>query len=628
VTCIFNRRATMTGISSTRSWTALIFVAMPREYYNFQNRENTRANRQLRGKLISKLAADDPSLNEAYQEAKRIAEAEAGFVIRSGRFQYGASGDTNTYPLFTELSANVIGERGRVGIIVKTGILADFSMKDFFSYLVETGRFASAFDFSNKKLIFPAVVANERFTLLTLCGAAITQRAIQISILNEDVSDLFRPGRTWELSRADISAINPNTKTCPLFQTARDAALVSGIYQRHSVLTREGAGSEVNEWGSIYFRMFDMTNDSGFFRDQETLQDESNYTPNSRWNTRQGEYLALLEGKLFDLFDHRHGTFDGVPRTNRFGIKAEPNHPSLEQRINPSFQCLPRYWVPKGEVDSRFNQRLGFVPSGILTFRDVCRTHTDLRTVRAAICPPLGAGNKAPLLIFPGLGKQEHAIRSALLCANLASYAVDYVARQKFAGGSLNRFILIQFPIVSLSRFKMPLAWSGGAQTLRNWVLLRVMELSYTAHDLRGFAEDCGYTGDPFHWDEERRFLLRCELDAAFFHLYGINRDDVDYILETFPIVKRKDESARGEYRTKRVILEIYDEMKRAMDMGAAYLTRLDPPPANGWTPPEIEENGEKRGWGEGEKSGLTFADFQLCQEDEQPQPGLFDKAD
>jgi hypothetical protein len=78
----------------------------------------------------------------------------------------------------------------------------------------------------------------------------------------------------------------------------------------------------------------------------------------------------------------------------------------------------------------------------------------------------------------------------------------------------------------------------------------------------------------------ERRFLLRCELDAAYFHLYGIERDDVDYIMETFPIVKRKDEQKYGEYRTKRVILEMFDEMKRAMETGEAYWTCLEPGPA------------------------------------------------
>src|SRR6266516_2114865 len=88
------------------------------------------------------------------------------------------------------------------------------------------------------------------------------------------------------------------------------------------------------------------------------------------------------------------------------------------------------------------------------------------------------------------------------------------------------------------------------------------------AWGLEAFAQDCGWSGPPFCWDEERRFLLRCELDAAFFHLYGLNRDDTAYILDTFPIVKRKDEQKFGEYRTKLVILKIYDAMKSAMDSG------------------------------------------------------------
>jgi len=97
---------------------------------------------------------------------------------------------------------------------------------------------------------------------------------------------------------------------------------------------------------------------------------------------------------------------------------------------------------------------------------------------------------------------------------------------------------------------------------------------------LAPFARDVGYDGPPFHWDPERRFLLRCELDAAFFHLYGLSRDDTDYAMDTFPIV-RKNEKPYGEYRTKRVILEIYDAMAEAARTSKRYQTRLDPPPAD-----------------------------------------------
>ncbi|HLS80619.1 MAG TPA: hypothetical protein VK025_04370, partial [Steroidobacter sp.] len=65
--------------------------------------------------------------------------------------------------------------------------------------------------------------------------------------------------------------------------------------------------------------------------------------------------------------------------------------------------------------------------------------------------------------------------------------------------------------------------------------------------------------------DETVREELRAELDALMFHVYGVSRADADYILDTFPIVKRKDEAAYGEYRTKRLILEKYDALGRTL---------------------------------------------------------------
>jgi hypothetical protein len=135
------------------------------------------------------------------------------------------------------------------------------------------------------------------------------------------------------------------------------------------------------------------------------------------------------------------------------------------------------------------------------------------------------------------------------------------------------------------------------------------LELAYTAWDLEPFAKDCGWSAPPFRWEENRRFLLRCELDAALFHLYlpaevsgdwrladgetaedlqrlkvGVStpRAAVAYIMDTFPIVRRRDEEKyHGDFRTKRVILEMYDAMADAIRTGQPYKTRLDPPPAD-----------------------------------------------
>src|SRR5690606_35061215 len=124
--------------------------------------------------------------------------------------------------------------------------------------------------------------------------------------------------------------------------------------------------------------------------------------------------------------------------------------------------------------------------------------------------------------------------------------------------------------------------WDARAGSLDAWLTARVVELSYTAYDLEPYARDLGDDGPPFRWIPERRELMRAELDAAYFHLYGVERADVEYIMDTFKVVRQKDEAVRGEYRTKRLILERYDAMAQAVRTGNPYRTPLDPPPGHG----------------------------------------------
>ena len=160
------------------------------------------------------------------------------------------------------------------------------------------------------------------------------------------------------------------------------------------------------------------------------------------------------------------------------------------------------------------------------------------------------------------------------------SFILDFCTRQKLGGANFDNFVKRQLPVIAPEQLRQICAWDK-LRSHSSWIEPRVMELVYTAWDVQPFAIDFGYNCPPFRWDEERRFLLRCELDAAYFHLYGIAREDIDYIMDTFPLVKERDEERFGEYRTKRVILEIYDAMQRAMDAHEPYQTVLQPPPAD-----------------------------------------------
>ena len=102
----------------------------------------------------------------------------------------------------------------------------------------------------------------------------------------------------------------------------------------------------------------------------------------------------------------------------------------------------------------------------------------------------------------------------------------------------------------------------------------KVLELTYTSHSLAPFACDLGHDGLPFPWDEDRRALLRADLDAFYARAYGLTRDELRYILdpadvkgpdypsETFRVLKEKEIRQYGEYRTRRLVLEAWDRME------------------------------------------------------------------
>ena len=195
---------------------------------------------------------------------------------------------------------------------------------------------------------------------------------------------------------------------------------------------------------------------------------------------------------------------------------------------------------------------------------------TNERTMVATVIPATGAGDNV-LLLFPSGTPRLVATFSA----NFNVFAFDFTVRQKLGSPNLNYYVVKQLPVLSPNEYLRDSFWQSDT-ILRDWIADRVLELSYTAWDLQPFAQDLGYDGPPFRWDPERRFEIRCELDAAYFHLYEIERDDVDYIMSTFPIVQRKDEAAHGHYRTRDRILEIYDAMA-----SGEWQSSLDPPVAD-----------------------------------------------
>ena len=212
-------------------------------------------------------------------------------------------------------------------------------------------------------------------------------------------------------------------------------------------------------------------------------------------------------------FDHRFGTYDGQS-------EAQANQGKLPEldhlaHADPARMTLPRYWVATDEVALRLDE--SWDRQWLVGWRDVTGAE-KVRTVIPCFLPRAAANHTFPLMM-PSSDPQV----VASLYANLVSIPFDYCARQKVGGVHLTFFTIRQLPVLAPEEYTVLSPWSRST-AVRDWLLPRVLELTYTAWNLKPFAEDCGDDGAPFIWNPERRFQLRCEIDAAFFRLYGISR--------------------------------------------------------------------------------------------------------
>lgn len=483
--------------------------------------------------------------------ARRTAEAASVFMHVSGedggRYPLTGVGDVNTYALFAETIHQITHATGRAGFIVPTGIATDDSTKAFFGEITQKGRLISLFDIENREAVFPSVHRSYKFCLLTIGQAEVAE----FVCFAAQVSQLSDPRRRFTLTPDEFRLINPNTLTCPVFRSERDAELTKKIYRAAPVLIREavwqGEGKSAkliapaqNPWGISFMAMIHMSADSHLFLDQPVA-----------------DALPLYEAKLIHQFDHRWATYTA---------EGDSRDITDTERADPSYTVTPRYWLKKVEVEERLikRDRDGNViwrwgRQWLMGWRNIARS-TDERSFIGAVFPRLGVGHSMPLWFI-----DKNPELAATFLANMTALVFDYVVRQKLGGTNMTYGYYMQFPVISPDRY---------TDTNLAFITPRVLELTYTAHDLQPWAHDLGHSGELFAFDPTRRALLRAELDAYYAKLYGLNRDELRYILdpadimgedypsETFRVLKNKEQKEFGEYRTQRLVLEAWDKLE------------------------------------------------------------------
>ena len=530
------------------------------------------ANQADRKKKISQLEAEDPILYQEFQKACNAIASQSNFVKNSGRFPFTAVGKLELSSLFAELCLSFTKEAW--GLVLPTGIAVNDSNKHFFSKLIDENRLISLYDFENREKLFD-IDSRFKFCLITAGKAQAEPRTVSGGFYLTRIDHLLDPRRIYTLRTDDFARFNPNTKLCPIFRTAKDANLTAKIYRNAPILINDETNE--NPWGIRFMMMFNMASASSLFYTRKQLDDMGGELHGNSYNVGNEIYVPLYEGKMFWHYNHHYAEFP-----NEYEVQKRPssiNSTLIGTLADSNSSITPWYWVKKSLVDERLtdkdrngNVRWQWKHSYYIAFRDVTNA-TNERTCVATLMPSgVAAGDKAPLVFT-----SRSLIPSACFAAMLSSLVFDYVARQKVGGSSMALFIMKQQPVLTSDQIPSATQWK---------IVKRVAELCYFNHDMDDWASELWEkmneeqraelpqlgAQQPWIYNPERKAILQAELDAIFAHLYGLNTEDLRYILdpedvcgkgcinETFRVLKDNEIRQYGEYRTKRLVLEAWNK--------------------------------------------------------------------
>ncbi|MFF4763886.1 Eco57I restriction-modification methylase domain-containing protein [Streptomyces sp. NPDC001292] len=511
----------------------------------------------------------DRKLHREYLTAQRESKGTTNMLRDSGIFPLTGKGDVNTYAVFAEKSRMLLAPEGMAGLVLPTGIATDKTWSAFFADLVDGRQLAAVLDLENEERLFADVTNKYRFCLFTFGGSACEFGEVRLAFRARRPDQL--DSREFPMDAEALRRINPNSLTAPVCEGPDHYRIIDEMHQASSVLW-DKSSAQGNPWNLLLIRMFHMSDDSDRFRSLDALLSGRWMLQGSVFVKGESRFLPLYEGKFTHHFDGRFATFEGATQA-QINKGTLPRF-SLEHHRDPAKLPLPRHWISEDEVEAWLAAEPGDPgvnwPHGwLLGWRDVAPS-ANQRTIIPSVLPRTAVGHTEPFIVPRDLDLPMDA-----LLANLSAFVLDFAARQKIQGSHVTYTYLEQLPVLPPGTYDKSVRWLGN-QPPESWVRSRVLELTYSSYEMAPWANYLGDENPPFIWDEERRFLMRAELDAAYFHLYGIERQDVDLVMDSFRAFRNKKPELFE--RTKKEILRVYEEMSS----GAPYVTPLDPLPGEG----------------------------------------------
>ena len=496
-----------------------------REFFAKFRSDMRSLSREEQDEVVATLLAD-PSVATVWSKHLRALYATLHFLKKTGRFTLYApgnlgKGDFNVYRMFVELALKSVRIGGYAAQLAPAGLYGGANASALRKHLFDHSQLVLLLGCENaNRSFFPAVHPQTWFALYVAKAAGITHRFRVAFGCNHPrtVKAVVEAG--IDLDGDVIRKSSPDTYAIPNTRNASDISIAAKMEQRHPAFS-------VGWTMRHYQRELDMTKESKFF-------------------TTDPSGLPVYEGRMVTHFDHRAKSY--VSGHGNSALWHETSFGDRSKAITPQWRVL-RHHVPTKLGDRVERFRIGF--------GDIANPRNERSFVAALIPPGCICGNTVPTLDF-GWGN-EWMYLPWLAVAN--SFVMDALARKKLSNPHLKPYILdtLPFPRPSLEE-----PWSRRSAMLALQLTCTSVEMTpyWNAMAERGLCDavPLGTVPPRALIDEASRANARAEIDALVAReVYGLSRDELADVLETFPVLKKRDEKAFGDYRTKRNILESYD---------------------------------------------------------------------
>ena len=493
-----------------------------REFFAKYHPDMRSLSREEQDHIISTLL-EDRTIAQAWSRHLRCLYATVHLLKKAGRFTLYApgnlgKGDFNVYRMFVELALKGVRPGGYAAQVAPAGLYGGANASAIRQFLLDCCELKQIFGLINTTRGWFHDVDMDRFCAYSARGRGQTESfATKFGLTcPADLAKL-----SVEMTAAAIRAQSPTAYAIPDVRNDTDLAISLKMEQHHPQFS-------VGWPWRHYQREVDMTNESGLF-------------------THDPKGIPVYEGRMVTHFDHRAKTY--ISGHGNSAVWCERPFGDSKKAIVPQWRIL-RNSIPIKLGDRVDRYRIGF--GGIANPRNE-------RSFMAALIPP-GAicGNAVPTIDF-GRGN-EWMYLPWLAVAN--SFVIDALTRKKLSSPNLKSYILdtLPFPRPSLEE-----AWAKRVSPL-------VLRLTCTSPEMTAYWNEMAAMGlceaapegtvpRSAFLNEESRAIARAEIDAVIARdVYGLSRDELSGVLDTFPVLKKRDEKTFGEYRTKRLILKSYDE--------------------------------------------------------------------